>query len=875
VKKGWTRVPANKSGKMIAFGVVAIAAIALWLLHGHRAATPSAPHEGSAAGSAVRIPSVPIAAGPARAEVSVSDAKGPLVHATVRFVSDDGAISVATTSADGIAHAELAPGTWTISASAAGHLPKATAERKIASGETATIAIVLVAGGRPLTGLVTDTSGGPIAGARVDAAVLARNAHADAAVASTVTGPDGKYALAVGEGEVLVAVNHPDYAPQQRYAEVNASGAVVDFQLVPGGVIEGVVRDDTAKTPVGDAEVEAQLDRTTLFGEVSSHRVTAGEDGHFRITGLRPGAYSLAAHAGELLSATPTVVGLGVAEQVSDVVILVGRGAAIRGVVVDDAGTPVPNIDVGLLRDNAHGAKSDAKGAFALLGLAPGAYAIVARNDDYLWTQPARVELGAKDVEGVRVRVQRGVNVKGHIEPPQICDVELELAQAAGGLRFERPTASAAADGTFALGPIAPGAYNATAHCPSGDEGTAAVAAKVGMADVAIAVKPGGSIAGRVVDGKGKPVAGASVNAATGNRTAVVNGMVTSGFAALTGADGTFELGGLAAATYRLSVLDRGRPLPLKTAVAATTIAIGAAEHKTGVELVVDRPDGVIQGTVTGPDGKPLADAWVSVDQSIEDMLAGLDARPGESHELSVESRDEGGGATNAIAPVLTDANGHFAITGLTRAPWTVTAEAQGGKLRGRVEHVKPDATIAIAIASVRELHGTVHATPAPAWFAVELDGPTSAQRTFAWTDGTFSFARVDPGDYTVKVTSSAGTGEAKVTVGAAENGSVEITLTSNGTIVGKLVDADGKPLADIGLAVVPDTGDGRIQISLSGPPPTSGPDGSFSVPSKPGKVILAALLHGAPAMKPGLVVQAGQTLDIGTFVASPKPPPH
>ena len=124
--------------------------------------------------------------------------------------------------------------------------------------------------------------------------------------ASTVTGPDGKYALAIGEGEVLVAVNHPDYSPQQRYAEVNATGAVVDFQLVPGGVIEGVVRDAAAKTPVAGAEVEAQLDRSTLFGELGSHHVTAGADGHFRITGLRPGSYTLSARAGELLSATPS-----------------------------------------------------------------------------------------------------------------------------------------------------------------------------------------------------------------------------------------------------------------------------------------------------------------------------------------------------------------------------------------------------------------------------------------------------------------------------------------------------------------------------------------------------------------------------------------
>jgi protocatechuate 3,4-dioxygenase beta subunit len=866
VKKGW-----------IGLGVVAIAAIALWLggarQCGHKAA-PSAPRLGSAVGSAVRIPTVPTPTGPARAEVSVSDAKGPIKNAIVRFVSDAGEISVATANGDGIAHAELAPGTWTISASAAGHLPNAAAERKISAGETATVSIVLVAGGRPLTGLVTDTSGGPIAGARVDAAVLARNAHAGAAVASTLTGPDGKYALAIGEGEVLVAVNHPDYAPQQRYAEVNATGAVLDFQLVPGGVIEGVVTDATAKTPVASAEVEAQLDRSTLFGELGSHHVTAGANGHFRIAGLRPGAYTLSAHAGDLLSATPTIVGLGVAEQVSDVVILVGRGAAIRGIVVDDDGTPVANANVGLLRDNAHDVKSDAKGAFALVGLAPNAYPIAAESDDYVWTQPTIVELGTKDVDGVRVRVHRGVHFKGHVEPAQVCDVVLDLAQASGNLRFERPSTSAGADGTFALGPLAAGAYTATAHCPSGDEGSAPIAAKLGMADVTIAVKPGGQIAGRVVDAKGKPVAGASVNAASGNRTEVVNGMVTSGVAALTAADGTFELAGLAAASYRLSVLDRGRPLPMKSTPAAATVALAPGEHKLGVELVVDRPDGVIQGTVTGPDGKPLADAWVSVDQSLEDMLGALQDRPGDFHELRVESRGDGGGAPNAVAPVLTDASGHFAITGLTRAQWTVTAEALGGKLRGRAEHVKPDATISIAIASVRELRGTVHATAAPAWFSVELDGPTTAQRAFAWTDGTFSFANVDPGDYTVKVTSSAGTGEAKVTVGA-DNASVDITLTSNGTIVGKLVDADGKPLPDIGLAAVPDNGDGRIQISLSGPPPTSGPDGSFSVPSKPGKVILAAMLHGAPAMKPGLVVQPGQTLDIGTFVASPRPPPH
>jgi protocatechuate 3,4-dioxygenase beta subunit len=349
--------------------------------------------------------------------------------------------------------------------------------------------------------------------------------------------------------------------------------------------------------------------------------------------------------------------------------------------------------------------------------------------------------------------------------------------------------------------------------------------------------------------------------------------MVTSGVAAVTSAAGEFELTNLAATSYQLNVLDRGRPLPMKSKAAAK-VTLAAGEHKTGVELVVDRPDGVIQGTVTGPDGKPLADAWVSVEQSFDDMISDMLAQQeGGSHEISVEARDDGG-ESNSIAPVLTDANGHFAIANLPRVPWTVTAEAQAGKLRGRLVKITPDATIAIPISNIRELTGTVHVTGAtPPYFTVELQGPTSAQRAFAWSDGTFAFARVDPGDYTINVSSSAGTAEAKVTVGA-DNAHVDVTLTQNATIIGKLVDADGKPVPDLGVVAVPDTGDGRLQIRITGEPDASGPDGNFHISTKPGKVTIAVLTGtGSPTTKPGQVAVAGQTLDVGSIVITPKKP--
>ena len=88
---------------------------------------------------------------------------------------------------DGVARADsLEPGTWSISASADGHEPAAASSRELRAGETTKIDIQLAPGGRTLVGLVTDASGGPIAGARIDAAKLGGLARPSDAVATHV-----------------------------------------------------------------------------------------------------------------------------------------------------------------------------------------------------------------------------------------------------------------------------------------------------------------------------------------------------------------------------------------------------------------------------------------------------------------------------------------------------------------------------------------------------------------------------------------------------------------------------------------------------------------------------------------------------------------
>jgi hypothetical protein len=774
--------------------VVIVAAISVWWWRRSRgdepASAPAVTQPTTASPATVVRPTAT-----AHLKVSVRDAKGPVANAVVRLAPKDGEVVVLRAGGDGVATSgALEPGNWRIAASAPDHEPAAVT-RDLRAGDDIGIELVLPPGGKPLTGLVTDATGGPVAGARVDAAGLDRIARASDAVATTMTGSDGRYKLTVAMGQLLVGVSNPDYAPQARYVDVGADGAVANFSLVPGAVIEGTVRDDQTKEPIAGADVVGRRDRggVMMLAEGGVHRAVSGSDGRFRLTGLRPGAYELSASRDNKSSRAPSLVGVGVAEQITDVDLLIGALPVIRGGVVDDRGAPVPSLEVAALGEGPGGtATADADGKFVLVGLRPGHYLITASGHDYVLVAGTPVALATADLDGVRVVVRRGLQIKGHVEPRQTAEVSIAIARVVDdvhpfGRSGDLPPITTGPDGEFAFSPVSPGSFTVSARCPNGDHGEQAGEAATGMAEVVVRVAPGASIAGRVVDGGGKAVSGVTVAASSigeTENTTIVNGMVTSGFRGITGNAGAFEIVGLAAGTYRLSVLDHGRPMKLKAK--SEPVKLAGSDHKTGVELVVERPTGTIKGRVIGPDGHPLADAWVSVHQEIDEMIAGMmprdDGPPGGSRMVLVESNDsgEGGVANNEMPPALTDAQGAFQITGIPAGVWDVLAEAQAGTLRGRARKITPDATVEIKASGVTALDGTAHGPHGPpALFTVELDGPSPARRTFGGADGRFSFARLDAGNYVVRVTSSDGNGEAKVTVVAGAKATVNVPLGS------------------------------------------------------------------------------------------------
>src|SRR5262249_7804022 len=149
------------------------------------------------------------------------------------------------------------------------------------------------------------------------------------------------------------------------------------------------------KEPVAGASIDARRDGPSLmFGEAGGRHVIAAADGRFRFAGLAPGAYSLEATADTKRTKSPTLVGIGVAESVTDVRLVVGAGLAARGRVIDEAGAAVAGATVMSLGEaRLPDATTDAAGAFTLTGLAPGRLVLIARGDGHVSAGMTTVEL--------------------------------------------------------------------------------------------------------------------------------------------------------------------------------------------------------------------------------------------------------------------------------------------------------------------------------------------------------------------------------------------------------------------------------------------------------------------------------------------------
>ena len=299
---------------------------------------------------------------------------------------------------------------------------------------------------------------------------------------------------------------------------------------IPGasGVrISGTVIDGTG-APVAGAEVTVELERGVPDKSLAITPADAGVgsgsaapaihvaaptvvDGKFVVGGLEAGRYRLRVTGTGLLPAEVRYIPV----PSDEVRIVVARQVRIDGKVIDGT-TPVANAYVGLRGEAIGGSietRTDSQGAFQFADLPEGRYQIYAWQGA-LAARAVRINrLGAGPFEPVELRLESGAIVVGKVIDREtsagiVAAVELRPLGDDQAPRYAR----SGDDGVFRIEGIPHGGWIADAFAP-GYTSPGGIELEAGRGIPELALVRGGTIEGRILDGEGRPITGATVRA--------------------------------------------------------------------------------------------------------------------------------------------------------------------------------------------------------------------------------------------------------------------------------------------------------------------------------------------------------------------------
>lgn len=547
---------------------------------------------------------------------------------------------------------------------------------EVPEGGEAALDLVLRRGGL-VSGTLLDPAGNPRGGKLI---LLQR--PGDTMPLGVLTAPDGTFTLeGIRPGKDLVlaevgAGGHRECLPRFDLPE----GAVLEGLRVtapPGPSIHGVVLDDAGK-PAPGAKVRILVGTANSFQDpgpaVEDH--PCGDDGSFRMEDLNASLpLVLVVRAPGRAEAVIEIAPLGESEDRGPLEVRLAPESPLRGEVVDEEGRPIPgaSIQAGFLRergdtpmrayrvgpDGTVRAVTDRAGCFVVGGLAAGPRVVRATAPGFL------PETRSSEGEAVRLVLLRPRWIGGILReagtgrPVPGLEVTASPKDGSGGRPGGR--GASGADGRFRIEGLGPGLHSVSVATGPSWLPVPASEREAGVDPLLVDLERGYSIAGRVLDEEGRPVASARVSAGAAGKRPSEH--------ATTAADGSFRLGPLREGRYRVAAFpqewrrgqDRsGAPVPTEV------LDVGAGREDLALRLSrgVDLRGRIVDETGRAGDlalsvallpqgpGKPPEDEVRRTKAAADGtfLFAGVD--PGRAWDLVLQGGRAGvGGVLRGVAP--------------------------------------------------------------------------------------------------------------------------------------------------------------------------------------------------------------------------------
>lgn len=364
------------------------------------------------------------------------------------------------------------------------------------------------------------------------------------------TDGDGRFSLNLEPGVFAVTAMSAVSRPAEVKVTVQPGANEVEIVLekAVGVEVSGQVLDEESGDPISGAEVILRKDNVPSFGSSTE------ADGSFLLSYVKDGTYNLTVRRQGFAEADPSPMQVAGAP-VSGIEVRLKRQpeATLRGRISGLDPEELAQVQIGASKrfDFDRQGRASWDGSYTVEGLTPGEWNVTATTPS-VRTAAGTVRIEPEDREvHLDLSFEKGVTLSGRVlvggEPLRGAKLTAYVPGKGGSFGGEARTGY---EGAFSIPALAPGTYQLTIlHEGRGIvHGQQVELTSDREIDIEIAT---GAIAGRVLAASGEPVSGVEI---------LAHGLVydltawTSALAARTGDAGDFEMPGVAAGTYELSI---------------------------------------------------------------------------------------------------------------------------------------------------------------------------------------------------------------------------------------------------------------------------------------------------------------------------------